>query len=94
MDLFSPFRLSTLVMKDIVIGGIYRHYKGHVYKVVGLAKHSECLDKLVIYQRVDRSEKYLWARPKDMFLEKVVVEGKRVTRFALEPKIKKALAQL
>jgi len=59
--------------------GIYRHYKGGEYRVIGLAKHSETGEKLVVYQSLNGDE--LWARPKDMFLESVNVEGKEVPRF-------------
>lgn len=57
--------------------GLYRHYKGHVYKVIGVARHSETLEELVVYG----DEKNLWVRPKQMFGEKVIVNGKKVPRF-------------
>lgn len=57
--------------------GMYRHYKGHVYKVMGVAKHSETLEELVIYS----DGKNWWVRPKRMFGEKVTVKGKKVPRF-------------
>ncbi len=69
-------------MEKIVIGGIYKHYKGHIYKVVGLATHRETLEELVLYQLVKGKDTKIWARPKIMFTEKVVVEGKKVHRFA------------
>ena len=59
--------------------GLYRHYKGDLYRVIGVAKHSETGEELVVYKSL-KDEK-LWARPKIMFLEKVIVEGKEAPRF-------------
>jgi hypothetical protein len=60
--------------------GRYRHYKGNFYFVLGVAKHSESLDELVVYQQ-DYGDRGLWVRPLGMFLETVVVDGKEVPRF-------------
>jgi hypothetical protein len=60
--------------------GIWKHYKGKEYKVIGVAKHSETLEELVVYQAL-YCERQLWVRPLKMFLEKVEVEGKKVPRF-------------
>ena len=67
------------------MGGIYEHYKGHIYKVIGTAMHSETLEDLVIYVNTEDPGK-LWARPKEMFLENVAVRGKSVPRFKLVKK--------
>ncbi len=72
-------------MEKIVIGGIYKHYKGHIYKVTGLATHSETLEELVLYQLAKGKDTKVWARPKIMFAEKVTVEGKKVLRFLFIP---------
>jgi len=73
-------------MKDEIRTGKYKHYKGKEYEVVGMARHSETLEELVIYRALYRSEEFgenaLWARPKDMFFEDVEVDGKKVPRFA------------
>ncbi len=65
--------------------GKHEHYKGKQYEVIGLAKHSETQEELVIYKTLYDSEEFgnnaLWARPKSMFLENVNVEGKVVPRF-------------
>ena len=62
--------------------GIYKHYKGKNYQVVGVAKHSETLEKLVVYKALYNNKiSKLWVRPKKMFLEKVKVEGKVTPRF-------------
>jgi hypothetical protein len=65
--------------------GRYRHYKGNEYVVIGVARHSETDEELVVY-RPDYGERGLWVRPKDMFLETVEVDGQQVPRFQfLEP---------
>lgn len=63
--------------------GIYRHYKGNLYHVVGEAIHSETGELLVIYRALYGAYK-LWVRPKAMFFETVELEGKKVPRFALK----------
>lgn len=60
--------------------GIYRHYKGKYYKVIGEAKHSETMEDVVVYQAL-YGDYGLWVRPKAMFLEEIVVVGKIVPRF-------------
>jgi hypothetical protein len=62
--------------------GIYRHYKGNTYQVLGVAKHSETEEDLVVYRAL-YGEWGLWVRPLKMFSEKVEVEGKLVSRFTL-----------
>lgn len=60
--------------------GKYQHYKGKLYEVIGLARHSETLEELVVYKAL-YGENDLWVRPKKMFLEMVEVESKEVPRF-------------
>ncbi len=60
--------------------GIYRHYKGAVYEVIGEAKHSETEEELIVYRAVYGSRS-LWVRPKEMFFEKVTVDGVEKPRF-------------
>ena len=60
--------------------GKYRHYKGGEYLVLGLARHSETLEPLVVYQAL-YGEKGLWVRPAAMFGEAVTIDGIRQTRF-------------
>ncbi|KAF1054700.1 MAG: hypothetical protein GAK43_00742 [Stenotrophomonas maltophilia] len=62
--------------------GLYRHYKGQSYRVLGLARHSETDEALVVYQAL-YGECGLWVRPLSMFTEAVEVDGERVPRFAL-----------
>lgn len=61
--------------------GLYRHYKGNEYRVLGLARHSETLEPLVVYQAL-YGERGTWVRPAVMFVETVEVGGKRLARFA------------
>jgi hypothetical protein len=63
--------------------GIYRHYKGHSYRVFGMARHSETMEELVVYQAL-YGEFGLWVRPAAMFAETVEIDGQRIPRFALE----------
>ena len=66
-------------MKEIKQNGIYRHYKGNLYRVKAIATHSESLEKLVIYS--DLEGKKVWARPIAMWDEEIEVEGQKVKRF-------------
>jgi hypothetical protein len=63
--------------------GLYRHYKGQPYRVLGTARHSETMEPLVIYQAL-YGEYGLWVRPAAMFCETVEVDGRTMPRFALE----------
>jgi len=62
--------------------GIYRHFKGGLYQVIGTARDSESRDKMVVYRTL-YGEFDLWVRPLAMFCEQVVVDGKSVPRFEL-----------
>ncbi len=62
--------------------GIYKHYKGKLYEVIGIAKHSETLEELVVYKATYQPEgENLWVRPKAMFEEKIVDDGVEMKRF-------------
>lgn len=69
---------------DLVIGGQYQHYKGNIYVVIGCAKHSETLEELVIYHSLN-DKTSMWARPKAMFLDRVIIDGKEQDRFSYIP---------
>ncbi len=60
--------------------GRYRHYKGNEYTVLGVARHSETREELVVY-RQEYGDHGLWLRPKQMFCEMVKSAGKEVPRF-------------
>ncbi len=64
-------------MKDVKIGK-YKHFKGGIYEVIGVAKNSETLEEFVIYKN---SKNELWARPKQMFLEKIIIDRREIPRF-------------
>lgn len=59
-----------------VLPGRYRHHKGKEYTVVGIARHSETLEELVVY-RQEYGDHGLWVRPAAMFTETVLVEERR-----------------
>ncbi len=72
--------------------GKYKHYKGKDYEVIGVARHSETLEELVVYKALYQNDsptenlrrtkgENLWVRPLKMFTEMVVVDGKEVKRF-------------
>lgn len=61
--------------------GLYRHYKGNDYRVLGLARHSETLEPLVVYQAL-YGERGLWVRPAAMFVENITHGGILQPRFA------------
>jgi hypothetical protein len=60
--------------------GRYRHFKGREYIVIGVARHSETQEEMVVY-RQDYGDLTLWVRPISMFLEGVEVDGRSVPRF-------------
>jgi GNAT superfamily N-acetyltransferase len=65
---------------------LYEHYKKKPYKLIGIAKHSESLKDLVVYEtRYENSTAKLWVRPKEMFFEKISFEGREISRFAEIP---------
>lgn len=66
-------------MKNLEIGATYRHYKGTKVKVLNEAIQSETQEHLVIYMHLE--DGIVWARPKHMFLENIIVEGKEIERF-------------
>ncbi len=67
-------------MKQSLATGRYRHYKGNEYIVLGIARHSETEEELVVY-RQDYGERGLWVRPLSMFIEDVLIDGHSVPRF-------------
>ncbi len=60
--------------------GRYRHFRGNEYRVLGCARHSETLEELIVYQQL-YGNGGLWVRPRAMFFEEVLVEGKPRPRF-------------
>lgn len=60
--------------------GRYRHYKGGEYEVIGVARHSETLEALVIYKPLYNATG-LWVRPHAMFFAELEVDGRMQPRF-------------
>lgn len=71
---FSPFA------KSIEVGSLYEHYKGMRYKILGVGRHSETLEELVVYQAL-YGDGDVWVRPLGMFLEEIVINGQSCPRF-------------
>lgn len=76
LSAFSP------AAKSIQFHSAYQHYKGLCYKVLAIARHSETLEEMVIYQAL-YGEGAIWARPIFLFLGDVTVDGKSQPRFRL-----------
>lgn len=67
---------------DLTIGGLYQHYKGKNYILRDLARHSETMEWMVVYECLyDNDAAKLWVRPMEMFCESIMIEGKSVPRF-------------
>ncbi len=60
--------------------GLYRHFKGNMYKVLYTAKHSETMEDMVVYQAL-YGDMGIWVRPRAMFCEEIVRDGKTFVRF-------------
>ncbi len=70
---------KVLVMEKIKLGK-YRHFKGNYYEVIGVAKHSENLEEMVVYKAM-YGECGLWVRPIKMFNETIMRDGENIKRF-------------
>lgn len=62
--------------------GVYQHYKGGLYQVVEVARHSETDELLVVYRTL-YGDYSMWVRPLDMFQQSIEVDGNVVPRFKL-----------
>ncbi len=67
---------------SITVGGVDEHYKGLRYKIIGVARHSETLEELVVYQAL-YGEGDIWVRLLAMFLENIEMNGQVQPRFKL-----------
>jgi len=65
--------------------GLYQHYKGKLYEVVGVGRHSETLEEVIVYRGLYEDEEFgknpIWVRPINMFLEEIEIDGKKIPRF-------------
>jgi hypothetical protein len=71
--------MGDKVMKGVKLGK-YRHFKGNLYEVLFVGYDSETTEEVVIYKAL-YGENEIWVRPKKMFLEKIVRDGKEIDRF-------------
>lgn len=69
------------ISTNVNIKGLYRHYKGNEYEVIGEGTHTETEEKLVIYRSV-KDPAVIWVRPYEMFFETVEVDNSTVPRFS------------
>ncbi len=77
-DLSTAF--TRLKYEFICCDWYYEHYKNRRYKILAIARHSETLEELVVYQAL-YGEGEVWTRPVTMFLETVLIEGNVLPRF-------------
>lgn len=73
--------MINTIMQQLIIGGVYRHFKDHNVKVIAEAYDSETQEKMVVY--IHLNEGSTWVRPKSMFLGQVTRDGKTLDRFTL-----------
>lgn len=67
-------------MQEITVGKFYKHYKGNLYKIIALGKHSENLEEMIVYQSVKDGQ--IWMRPKSMWNE--IIDNNGTLRFTLQ----------
>lgn len=67
-------------MQEIAVGKFYKHYKGNLYKIIALGKHSENLEEMIVYQSAKDGQ--IWIRPKSMWNE--IIDNNGTLRFALQ----------
>jgi len=71
--------------QPLKIKGYYLHYKNKPYKLLGIVRHSETLEEMILYRALytskDFGKKVEWIRPKEMFFENVTIDGVEVPRF-------------
>ena len=72
--------MSDLLPLPVIAPGRYRHYKGGEYEVVGVVRHSETLEPMVLYRPL-YNDSGLWVRPFDMFIGQVEIGGVVLQRF-------------
>ncbi|MBN50371.1 MAG: hypothetical protein CMN85_12625 [Spongiibacteraceae bacterium] len=79
--MYASWQEDNYLDHDLPLGR-YQHYKGGEYDIIGVARHSETDERVVVYRPL-YGEGALWVRPLDMFLETVVVAGEVIPRFRL-----------
>lgn len=76
-EMLPPFSREAL---SLAKGQIYEHYKNKQYRIITIARHSESLEELVVYQAL-YGDGQVWVRPISMFMENVSVNGSPRPRF-------------
>ncbi|MBP7073847.1 MAG: DUF1653 domain-containing protein [Rhabdochlamydiaceae bacterium] len=76
--MLPPYSTEAAILKP----GIYQHYSGKQYEVLGVGRHSESLEELVIYRALYAPYDF-WVRPLSMFIESVEINGQTTPRFQL-----------
>lgn len=76
--------MSDLSPLPFIAPGQYRHYKGGAYEVIGVVRHSETLEPMVLYRPL-YNDSGLWVRPYDMFVGLVEIDGVPQLRFERQP---------
>ena len=72
--------MTEATTKLEITNGIYRHFKGGTYEVIGVGRHSETEEPIVVYKNAGGD---IWLRPLDMFCQFVIHEGVQMQRFTL-----------
>ncbi len=74
-------------MAKAEVGKKYKHYKGHLVKVTAIGRHSETREWMIVYEKLEDGDGYkkgeIWIRPRVMFEEDVIKDGKTFPRFEL-----------
>lgn len=81
-ETLAPFSPEA---KSITKGSLYEHYSGKRYQILGVGRHSESLEEMVVYQAL-YGEQDIWIRPLKMFLENVTIGSQVQPRFRQIPK--------
>lgn len=72
--------------ESVKVGDVYRHYRNKDYRIIGIGRHSETHEEMIVYQALydspDFGHNALWIRPLALFFEHVEIEGKKVRRFS------------
>ena len=78
MELYSSGQYEEAIA--VILPGRYRHFKGNEYEVVGIARHSETEEVMVVYRAL-YGGRGLWVRNADMWIEDITRDGKKIRRF-------------
>jgi hypothetical protein len=74
-ETLTPFSQEARELK-----GVFEHYSGRRYEIVGVSRHSETLEEMVVYRAL-YGDRDMWVRPLSMFLESVEIKGVIQPRF-------------